>query len=1120
MPAITPTDLNNAKTDVDKINEFMESSAEEMTTRLGATVPTRAGLAAQFPNAEPAAAAAAVSASNAASSASAAATSATSASTSATSASGSAGLAETAKTDAEEARDAALAAGLIFATTAKALSNGVLSTASLVGGSGGTNGTFALAFSGGGGSGAAGYFVVAGGAVTSITLTSPGADYTSAPTISFAASSGLTGASATAVIGTNVPSGEYFYVPSSIDGESLVLYKNNAGSAEEVKRYASVVKLSELLDVLEAVEAIGRAAATPPVTGAALSAGTYVFANPATYSGKITAVRAWGLGAATMKVRVFDKSGSTYTQSGSDTNVTLSAGLVNATVDVDIAAGQYIGFYVPASSLASTSGSAGITDSGGWYSGAGDVTNFTDSTVNNTLRLEAGFDVTYIAATAARVEAAEDAIVTLETLTDEHTLQLGGLPLASQIIGRPVTPITGSSLSAGDFVFADPVVADGVLRDMRFFSLGTATVKVKRWTRKNDTWTKVAEQSFAVVAGLQTVTVDMEVSKGEYIGLYNPSTTCLPRVVTTDVDSYGYFFTGSDSSSFSSSTRQTGSQLQVGFDIEFNNGHAHEITLATSDRIVVLGDSHVEDTYTIRGKSWISKLSAFFDWNFENFGVSGDDASEVLTRIRSGTLTFGTLQYERRAITYAWIYVGQNDAATYALSTFLENMRQLIETVRGLGAIPIISTQHTDTYGVGSQAIFRALCERYGAHFVDVTPNCRIMGYGNGGTVYAGFWGGTHHATRTNEEIIPPAESMLRAIGQPSQSLKVFRKRDSVSVATVADLLFDSHFERAQLFREVLVGQGALKVANEAICDEANTVTGSHIETVNSEYMTLQNGGTVALGDYSLIEVTMPVLSRHVDMVTLILSETAATVYVRNILGTLATGEPVGAWKQIFGSSGRYSLSKNQLRSAMRADKLSFLIYKSGGIAAFEQPRVEWFGESIPKPALPVKTEGKTWAKGSELLAATDLGSTTGWTVTGSLTAGTPTDGCLPRGATGRVTVDASNYLSQAFTYTQSTTEDREIEIRVRCRYFPAIVSSASPGTAQITQDSFDYRTLQIDVETAAGKAPYREKVGLWWQDVVLRTSASVLTTGMTVHVSGADGSIEVAYVSTKFVDA
>lgn len=79
---------------------------------------------------------------------------------------------------------------------------GVTSTTSLVGGSGGTNGTYMLGFSGGGGAGALGSFVVAGGAVTSISINSSGIGYTSAPALSFAACPGLTGASATAVLGT------------------------------------------------------------------------------------------------------------------------------------------------------------------------------------------------------------------------------------------------------------------------------------------------------------------------------------------------------------------------------------------------------------------------------------------------------------------------------------------------------------------------------------------------------------------------------------------------------------------------------------------------------------------------------------------------------------------------------------------------------------------------------------------------------------------------------------------------------------------------------------------------------------------------------------------------------
>jgi len=59
-------------------------------------------------------------------------------------------------------------------------------------GSGGTDGTFALAFTGGTGSGAAGEFTVTSGAITSISITNRGV-YTVAPTFDFSASANLTG---------------------------------------------------------------------------------------------------------------------------------------------------------------------------------------------------------------------------------------------------------------------------------------------------------------------------------------------------------------------------------------------------------------------------------------------------------------------------------------------------------------------------------------------------------------------------------------------------------------------------------------------------------------------------------------------------------------------------------------------------------------------------------------------------------------------------------------------------------------------------------------------------------------------------------------------------------------
>jgi hypothetical protein len=142
-----------------------------------------------------------------------------------------------AETAASGARDAAVLSRGVFASTAAGLSQGVAAVTVTAGGASGANGVFALAFSGGAGTGAAGTFTVAGGAVVSVTITHPGSDYTSAPTVSFAASAGLTGATATVAIAPRSPVGTYFSVPAAGD-ESLILYRVDAGPvATEVTRY-------------------------------------------------------------------------------------------------------------------------------------------------------------------------------------------------------------------------------------------------------------------------------------------------------------------------------------------------------------------------------------------------------------------------------------------------------------------------------------------------------------------------------------------------------------------------------------------------------------------------------------------------------------------------------------------------------------------------------------------------------------------------------------------------------------------------------------------------------------------------------------------------------------------
>lgn len=126
---------------------------------------------------------------------------------------------------------AAYSNGYLFDTAAEGVSQGVISLTIGAAGSSGANGQFALAFSGGGGSGAAGTFNVSGGAVTEVNLTRRGKSYSGNPTVSVAASSGLSGATVTATRGNYaVPDGEYYLVKGS-GNIWASLYKNVGGVA-------------------------------------------------------------------------------------------------------------------------------------------------------------------------------------------------------------------------------------------------------------------------------------------------------------------------------------------------------------------------------------------------------------------------------------------------------------------------------------------------------------------------------------------------------------------------------------------------------------------------------------------------------------------------------------------------------------------------------------------------------------------------------------------------------------------------------------------------------------------------------------------------------------------------
>ena len=147
-----------------------------------------------------------------------------------------------AQAEAEQAADTATAAAIsttgFYPGARTYVPRGITGVGTITGGSAGTNGTFDMSFTGGNFSvNPTGTFTVAGGVVTSATITGPGlyiGASPSAPTVSTSASAGLTGASIPLVVGYVVGSGEYYLTDSTSGAEFVALFQNVSGTATQV----------------------------------------------------------------------------------------------------------------------------------------------------------------------------------------------------------------------------------------------------------------------------------------------------------------------------------------------------------------------------------------------------------------------------------------------------------------------------------------------------------------------------------------------------------------------------------------------------------------------------------------------------------------------------------------------------------------------------------------------------------------------------------------------------------------------------------------------------------------------------------------------------------------------
>lgn len=828
-----------------------------------------------------------------------------------------------------------------------------------------------------------------------------------------------------------------------------------------------------------------------------LSAFTVALNSPVERAGMVTTFRADCNITGTFTIRVFDRDGDDFTQSGSDTVVNLTAGGVNViTLDtpISVAAGQYLGGYSSALGVITYTNASSDNP---FYSVSGDQTSFTDDSAG--LTVEIGFDVESDVLTAENMVDVQERVSAIEDVTRNREL----------VVGYKGTLSIGTAGSAHWYVFDEPVAAAGTIDSITWYrTLGYLTVGV--WERHGDTFNKISEAVIKTPtsSGEFSMPVRLRIEKGQYVGVMGSATGAMRYTSPSDTAATPVYVgtTAGDLSSFTDSKPGTNAALQMRLTITIPD-LTRTVTVDNSARIIVFGDSYTQSDFTLPGKAWLSLVGERTDFLWENHATSGNTMANRLS-VR-WTSTYGDIPpLAHGEITYLMSYIGENDDSSLTLSNFDGSMVEFCEIARGVGAVPLIVQQHTDTYSGAATMYFRDLAARYGGVYGSTRGHAYAVD--EIATRVTGFQSGAHYGTRNAYIIADEMTRIVNSLPRPKQALKVSRPRSEVTVSTVADLAYATADQRRALWKEINPGQSGLKSAYYAKYDELNEVNyGTDSEITPSEYMPLIQGDGVSCEDYALIEVLLP--SADVDAAWFEMGDIDATLYFYD-------GESE-AWFEIIGDgSGEWALPRYILRRGMLGDRLPLLIEKSGAFTLTD-PVFRWMGDDVPVTTAPRLSLDRP--AGSELLTQTlcgTVGELGDWTTSGTVSVeGSPS--APPRDATSYVTVTDANTIAQAVTVPDSGLE-REVEVMVRARFFPAIFDSADtfPDDSDITLDSYDERDLVIMVTVNSQEVPITRPVGLWWRDVRVRVPVGAGHSGLTVEIGTLGASIQIAGASIKTV--
>ena len=306
------------------------------------------------------------------------------------------------------------------------------------------------------------------------------------------------------------------------------------------------------------------------------------------------------------------------------------------------------------------------------------------------------------------------------------------------------------------------------------------------------------------------------------------------------------------------------------------------LNIANSDKIAIIGDSYTESHFTVKNKAYINKLSLFSDFEFVNWGVSGDIYTGRLAAIRNGSNRYGSLSFEQIAPKYAMMCCYTNDIKYMGVEDYIKCLDSICTVLKGLGTEPIICTEyHTGNNSKSNTCVKTALMNYAIQHnylFFDIATYADIFRPNSWNSHYSPFWGGSHAGTRTNAIEADPYQMYLEGLERPEKSIKIFRLRNN-NYSNLDSLLFRTKEERAKLFAEINVGH--TYITNPSLVDNCSSAAQSVQE---DEYQRIQSGKSVNVGNTCLVSAIIPILAKNTDKISFSVeaSGTIDSVYVMN----------------------------------------------------------------------------------------------------------------------------------------------------------------------------------------------------------------------------------------------